>query len=207
MYMKRNLTLAFILIGLMMASATYRATRPDAGLLKFRVQDGVAYGYGVTKSRSLSDFKRFIDDNPQVHTLVLMKMPGTQDGETNTKIARLIRQRGLNTHLRTNSVIASGAVDLFIAGQNRTMACGALIGVHSWSIGNSDGLVQGKRFHPGNLGGDRYQASHEKFLKDMGVDPAFYVFTREAALPEDIYYLSPDEIEQYGLLTEPNNCN
>lgn len=190
-----------VMIGVLASLAIGQAMKPDAGLLKFKVQDDVAYGYGTTTTRSYADFKRFLKDNPQVRTLVLKKMPGTRDSVTNTKIARLIRQNGLNTRLEGSSFIASGAVDLFIAGQERTMECGAIIGVHSWSYNNEGALIQGPTYHPKNLGVDRHQKYHEAFLSDMGVDPAFYVFTREAALPEDLYILKSEEIKQFGLLT------
>ncbi|MBC6403616.1 MAG: hypothetical protein GDA35_08350 [Hyphomonadaceae bacterium] len=205
--MKRNLYLVGVLMVLMLGLATYKSTRPDADILKFRVLGGYAYGYGVTKSRSLSDFRHFINANPDVHTLVLVNMPGTQDLVTNTKIARLIRSKGLDTHLPDRGRIASGAVDLFIAGTKRTMDCGAQIGVHSWRLGGSpNSLVKNDGFHPQNMGTDRYRRAQEIFLYDMGVDPDFYVFTREAAPPEDIYYLTPEEIERFGLLTEPADC-
>lgn len=198
--------LLIILMGIIAAVAIPKAMKPDAGLLKFKVRGDVAYGYGSTNSRSFTDFKKFLRDNPQVRTLVLSKMPGTQDGVTNLKIARLIRKEGLNTRLDSDSWIASGAVDLFIAGTERTMECGALIDVHSWSINTRGAMVRGPTYHPGNLGQDQYRKSHEDFLSDMGVDPAFYVFTRESALPEDIYYLKPAEIERFGLLTQPVDC-
>ena len=147
--------------------------RPEAGLMRFDVAGETAYGYGTTTSRSLSDFKKFLRENPQVETLILKKMPGTKDSVTNTKIARLIRKNGLATRLEGNSFIASGAVDLFIAGNTRTMECGALIGVHSWSVHTEKNWVRGESFHPGNMGTDRYQKFHEDYLSDMGVDPAF----------------------------------
>ncbi|MGJ8561912.1 MAG: hypothetical protein ACSHXY_00045 [Alphaproteobacteria bacterium] len=200
-YFKTQKVVIILLIGIVAAFAISGAMKPDAGLLKFKVRGETAYGYGTTTTRSLSDFKGFLRDNPQVTTLVLKKMPGTQDSVTNTKIARLIRANGLKTRLEGNSYIASGAVDLFIAGAERTMECGALIGVHSWSMGTDGALIKGPRYHPKNLGVDRFQKFHEDFLSDMGVDPAFYVFTRESALPEDLYVLSAADIEKYGLLT------
>ena len=79
------------------------------------------------------------------------------------------------------------------------MECGARIGVHSWKseLGYS----------PRDVGWDEHQKRHESFLRDMGVDPSFYVFTREAAPPESLHVLSYDEIERFDLLTEPANCS
>lgn len=193
----------FLLVGLLIAFgaaiAVNGAMQPDVGLLKFKAKGGYAYGFGGTDDRSVSMVKKFLNEHPEVHTLVLKKMPGTKNVTMNMRIAREIRKRGLNTHLENDSFIASGAVDLFLAGNERTMECRALIGVHSWS--------SGKFYYPAKIGHDPEQKKHEKFLKEMGIDPAFYAFTRDAALPSDMYYLSHEEIERFGLLTQAPKCN
>lgn len=197
--MKKRLLLAGTLIALGAAVAIHGALQPDVGLLKFRAKGGYAYGFGDTDDRSVGMVRKFLNDHPEVHTLVLKKMPGTMDVDMNMRIAREIRKRGLNTHLDTDSFIASGAVDLFLAGNRRTMDCRALIGVHSWS--------SGRFYYPARIGHDPEQKKHEKFLVEMGIDPGFYAFSRDAALPSDMYYLKPAEIERYGLLTEPPKCD
>lgn len=197
--MKTQQIIAGVLVAIVLAVATYGATRPDAGLLKFQIKDSVAYGYGGTSSRSYGAVKDMMREHPEVETIVLKKMPGTKDGHTNLGIARDIRKRGLSTHLDKNSFIASGAVDLFLAGAKRTMECGALIGVHSWSYGG--------KMYPANMGSDPEQKQHERFLSDMGINPDFYVFTREAALPHEMYYLSVDDINRFELLSEPLDCD
>jgi hypothetical protein len=206
--MKRQLIIgiAFALVAVIIGVESYKATRPSAGQLKFKVRDNIAYGYGTTNSRSGGVIKTLVRDHPQVDTLVFKSMPGTQDAFTNLRIARHIRAAGLKTHLESGSYIASGAVDLFLGGAERTMECGALIGVHTHYFLAEGGLVRGKSFHPGNTGYDSMKVHSEKFLKDMGIDPAFYLFAREAALPEELYYLTPEDIETYNILTEPLDC-
>jgi len=186
------------LIAIMAIVAVYNAAQPDAGLLKFRAKGNTAYGNGDTNGMSVAMVRRFLDENPQVDTLVMGKMPGTKNADMNIRIAREIRKRGLKTHLPKNGFIASGAVDLFLAGTQRTMDCGGMIGVHSWGLtGDRTG-----RISPKTIGVDRRQKFHEKFLRDMGIDPAFYVFTREAAEPNDLHFMSAEEISRFGLLTE-----
>ena len=195
---KQQITTA-ILLAIMAITAIYQATRPDSGLLKFIRFGDTAYGHGGTNSMSVAQVARFLDDNPDLETLVLGYMPGTSDADMNLRIARDIRRRGMHTHLTKRSYIASGAVDLFLAGTKRTMECGARIGVHSWS--SYDGT-----YYPAVIGRDPRQKTHEKFLSEMGIDQAFYVFTREAAPPQDIYLLKPADIERFGLLTQASNC-
>ena len=186
------------LLGIMVFLAFYLAEKSD-GTINFKVRGDTAYVNGGTNSTSYRKVKTFLEENPEVRHFVLRRMPGTEDSLTNLRIARLIRKRGITTHLENRSRIASGAVDLFIAGKRRTMECGAMIGVHSWSF---DGEVG-----PKDIGVDYNQSVHEDFLYDMGVDPDFYVFTREAAPPQDLYILNYEEIEEFGLLTQSANCS
>ncbi len=170
---------------------------PDT--LSFDIKGDTAYVNGGTNSVSYKTMKTFLNDNPDVQHFVLQNMPGTKDSRTNLDVARLIRKRGITTHLESRSYIASGAVDLFLAGAKRTMECGAMIGVHSWSFDGDIG--------PNDIGRDDQKWAHEKFLTDMGIDPSFYVFTRAAAAPDEIHIMRYPEIERYGLLTEPANCS
>lgn len=178
--------------------AVSQLTKPNPADLRFRVMGDVAYVFGGTDTNSVTKFSNFVAKNPGVKTLVLKYMPGTSDADMNLRIARRIRAAGLNTHLHEDSYIASGAVDWFLAGVERTMECGARIGVHSWSMGGE--------FSPKSLGRDRRQRYHETFLRDMGINTDFYVFTREAAPPESIHIMSVDEIKRFELLTQSLNC-
>jgi len=187
-----------LLLGFALIYAIIQAAEPDPSRLHFKVEGDRAYGYGTSDKWSYGYVGRFMRKNPEVKTLVLKRMPGTVDGDDNMRIARKIRKKGLHTHLEADSFIASGAVDLFLAGSRRTMECGARIGVHSWTFG--------KVFHPEEMGVDIRQQTHEKFLKDMGIDPKFYAFTRDAALPDQIHILTVDEINRFGLVSEPLSC-
>lgn len=201
--MKTQQIITAVLLAFGAAVAIGRAMQPDLGLLEFTVKDGRAYGNGYTDDRSVGIVKELVKEHPEVDTIVLKRMSGTRDSARNILIARDIRKNRLKTHLEKNSVIASGAVDLFLAGETRTMECGALIGVHSWSI---TGRMDHIRISPKDMGYDRSQKYHEKFLSDMGIDPAFYAFTRAAAEPEDMHYMSVEEINRFGLTTEPLEC-
>lgn len=196
--MRTQQIIAAGLVAIMLIVAAHRALQPEAGLLKFRAVENMAYGNGNTNGMSVSMVRQFLNDNPQVDTLVMGKMPGTEDADMNIRIAREIRKRGLKTHLPRNGFIASGAVDLFLAGTERTMECGGMIGVHSWGLTGD----RTQTISPKTLGVDRRQKYHENFLNDMGIDPAFYVFTREAAEPSQLHFMTEEEIEKYGLLTE-----
>ena len=196
--------IAGLVILVVLALGTHRAMQPNLGLLKFRAEGNIAYGHGTTDDRSVPMMNKFFKEYPEVDTLVFGKMGGTSDADMNLRIAYEIRRRGLKTVLTDRSYIASGAVDLFLAGVERTATCKSMIGVHSWSYASGRGA---EMISPKDTGGkDRRQKIQEKFLTDMGIDPAFYVFTRDASEPEDVYILRPDDIARFGLLTEPLKC-
>lgn len=173
-------------------------TEPIEHDVRFEVQGTQAYVYGTTDSNSHNLVKDFVRENPDVDTLILQAMPGTLDMDTNRRVVMDIRAAGLATHVPADGRIASGAVDWFIAGSPRTIECGAMIGVHSW--GSKTGERGDKTFYDGQLRTQRY------FLSRMSVDPDFYEFTRSAAGPDDIYWLSVDEMLRYRLISQDPGC-
>ena len=196
--MKKQQIIAAICFGIVLIMAISTRLQPQDGLLAFEVEGSFAFGNGVTKTDSAGVVRKLMRNHPDVTTLVFQYMPGTQNADANLKIAHDIRRNGLAVHLQSDSRIASGAVDLFLAGESRTMDCGAKIGVHSWAISGH----KGGNFNPKSMGRDSRQRIQERFLRTMGIDPAFYAFTRDAAGPDEIYILKPADIARFGILTE-----
>ena len=170
--------------------------RPSAGDGRFRieVEDQIAYAWGSTDTESFGDVARVLQANPQIETLILRDVPGTLDMRTNSLIARMIRERGIATRLEHDSFIASGGVHLFMGGVERTLECGAKIGVHSWK--GSDGST------PRSLGFDPAEGYMVEFHADMGVDTGFYQFSRDRSPHEALYYVSAEQAERFALSTE-----
>jgi len=173
-------------------------TKPIEHDVTFKVQGDTAYVFGTTDSNSHNLVKNFVRENPQVDTLILQAMPGTIDMNTNRRVVMDIRAAGLATHVPGDGRIASGAADWFIAGRPRTIECGAMIGVHSW--GSKTGERGDKSFY------DAQRGTQRAFLSKMGVDPDFYEFTRSAAGPDDIHWLSVEEMLRYRLISEDPGC-
>lgn len=172
--------------------------KPNPDLLRFEVEGTRAYGYGFSDGRSQDVVKKLVRQHPDVKTLVFVSMPGTQDLTSNYHLARSIRRAGLNTELRADSRIASGAVDLFLAGSQRTVACGAMIGVHAWGMGGFDAQ---------DAWWDNHRTASRDFLSDMGIDPDFYDFRTAAAGTESIHWLTSEEVNRWSVASEPIRCN
>jgi len=162
---------------------------------EFKADGDVLYMNGEINSKTLVQFETVFANNPGLTTIVECEVPGSLDDDTMIPLSYRVRELGLNTHLTSSSLIASGGVDFFLAGVNRTMAPGAQVGVHSWSDGTRDAID-----YP------RDAPEHEAnraYIEQMLGDDAFYWFTIEAAPADDIYWMTEAEITKFGVLTMP----
>ncbi|SBS25650.1 hypothetical protein MAQ5080_00322 [Marinomonas aquimarina] len=158
------------------------------------VEDDVAYLSGLLNSRLPQQLKRALSEHPNVTDLVLVDVSGSSDQLATMEAARMIRHLGLNTHIAQTGYVLSGGVDLFLGGVERTIGAGAGVGVHSWRDTQNWGDAI-------NLA-DPVHASYVNFYLEMGVPERFYWFTLDAAPAERIYFLSPEEIYDYRLVTD-----
>ncbi len=161
----------------------------------FRVEGDKLYMSGLINSKTQAEFEEVYAANPGITTLVEEVVEGSVDDDAMIKLAYRLRELGINTHLLADSEIYSGGVDLFLAGVERTMESGAVVGVHSWS----DQFKEATDY-------PRDAPEHEqnrKYIEDMLGDDSFYWFTIEAAPADEIYEMNNTEIVTYGLLTQP----
>lgn len=171
------------------------AAANSAELTEYEVVGDRLFVNGTINSKSLNQFNTIYAENPQITTLVEQEIDGSVDDDTMIALAYRIRELGLNTHLEVDSEIYSGGVDLFLAGVERTMERGAVVGVHSWSDGERDAAD-----YP------RSSPEHEqnrRYIEDMLGADDFYWFTIYAAPADGMYKMTNNEIIQYGLLTQP----
>ena len=153
------------------------------------------YIMDLLNSKTFGQMQEAVNANPQVDTLVFSAMPGSIDDEVIFEMGRWLRSKRLNTHLTAKSVIASGAVDLYLSGAERTMEEGAMIGVHSWSDGSKEAAD-----YPRD---SKEHALNKDYIVDMNVPEDFYWFTIYEAPADSIHWMSTHEINTYGLLTSP----
>lgn len=140
--------------------------------------------------------------NNTVTEVVLQNVPGSSDDEANLKAARMLRSRGtINTRVDENGLIASGGVDFFIAGIQRTVGKNARVAVHSWADGNGN---QGITLYNSNPNSTEHQR-YIQYYQDMGFTPVnakdFYVYTLKAAPAEGTHCMNATELKQYQIVT------
>lgn len=99
----------------------------------FRVIDDARAELVATTDRgSPAAFDAMLRDYPGIAQIDLVEAPGTRDDIANLALARKIRAAGIATHVPDGGSVRSGAVELFLAGETRTMDKGAEFAVHSW---------------------------------------------------------------------------
>ncbi len=104
----------------------------------------------------------------------------------------------MSIHLMNNGEIASGGVDFFTAGVQRTKGTNTRIGVHAWAGENETAT----NFPVGHANHLPYIAFYVAvgFSQQQAED--FYYFTINAAAADAIHWMTDTEIAQYGLLTQ-----
>ena len=100
----------------------------------FRVLDAThAALVDVTDTASPRQFAALLRDWPDIATLSMVDCPGTEDDRANLRVGAMIRDAGIATEVPDGGFVASGAVELFLAGVRRSAAPSAEFAVHSWA--------------------------------------------------------------------------
>lgn len=185
--------LTFSLVGC--AASSNREGIELSGELSVEVTDDVAYLSGVLDSDLVDRLSDLIMENPNVTDLVLVDIRGSLDQQATMEGARLIRRFGLNTQIASTGFVLSGGVDLFLGGVERVIGAGAGVGVHAWSDGTK---IKAANLDPM----DPVHAAYVNFYLEMGVPERFYWFSLEAAPEDRVYFLSPEEMYDYQLVTQ-----
>lgn len=149
---------------------------------------------GVIDSNIATTLEAALATHPDIHLIVLQNVEGSIDDEANLEAARIVRQYDLDTHVPADGMIASGGTDFFLAGVERTIEAGALIGVHAWGGDDIADAAALPDSHP----------EHQPYLRyyqDMGIPQSFYWYTLDAAPSEDIHWMTQAEIHRYQLTT------
>ena len=157
------------------AAAPAPLPRGTASYGPFRVLDGTrAALVGPTDERSPAAFLAMLAAHPGIAMLELVECPGTEDDRANLRLGRLIRARGLSTHVPEGGSVRSGAVELFLAGLHRRADPGAEFAVHAWA--DEDGREATD--YPATAPENR---AYLEYYREMGMTPAeasaFYAMT------------------------------
>lgn len=147
----------------------------EAAYGPFRVIDETrAALVDVTGARSPAQFRAMLRDHPGIAVIEMIECPGTEDDLANLEVGRMIRERGIVTHVPDGGSVRSGGVELFLAGARRIADPGSEFAVHSWI--DEDGR------EPGDYAASAPEnRRYLEYYRQMGMSPieaeAFYTMT------------------------------
>ncbi len=153
---------------------------------------------GVINSSALIEFKKIAKQYPTIKMLEIVNCDGSINDDVNLELAAYIHNQGFDIHLLDNGLIASGGTDLFLAGKKRTIGEKTRIGVHSWA-GRTEKATDFPKDH-------KYHKPYIAYYKSVGFTQQeaedFYFFTINAAGPEDVHFMTSEELKKYKFLTQ-----
>lgn len=184
-----NLRFSYLLAALSLLAACSDPYTP----VSFAAEGDQIVASGTIDHTTLAAFEEITEENPEIRTLVLQNIEGSVDDDANVVFSRVVRDAGFDTVVPSDGLVASGGTDLFLAGHQRVLEPGACVGVHSWGGG---GYVAAE------LPEDH--SEHHRYLDyfaDIGVDPAFYWFTLDAASEDEMHWMTAAEANRFDMTT------
>lgn len=163
----------------------------------FAVLDGTrAALVAETDSYSPADFQKMLRAYPGIRVLEMADCPGTVDDYANLRLGRMIRARGMATHVPDHGSVRSGAVELFLAGVSRSAAPDAAFVVHSWIDENGR--------EPDDFSADAsVNKAYVNYYREMGLTgtnaAAFYALTNSVP-NNDVLMLGTADLAKYAAL-------
>lgn len=201
---KRMLTLVAVLCTAILMSCSNndddlnQTAERQFGIFRVLSDDVTLEMNGTINSASLTNFNRLAAAFPSVNKINIKNCDGSSDDDVNLQLSAKVHQKGMNIHLMDNGEIASGGVDFFIAGRQRTKGSNTRIGVHSWS-GDGSVATDFPVGHANHLPYINYYVS-VGFTQQQA--ESFYYFTINAAPAATVHWMTDAEIAQYHLITQ-----
>ena len=159
-------------------------------------KDGVLSVSGTIHAGSFELFVEETDKIKDYIEMVILNSPGGSV-EDALAISKRIRENEWSTKVEKGALCASSCPIVFSGGVKREAEEGAAIGLHQiYSTGddprNNDEAISGTQ---------SLTAEITRHLEKMGVDPAVWFYALETP-PQNLYYLRPEELVKYKLVTE-----
>lgn len=151
----------------------------------FRVLDDTrAALVDVTDARTPGAFQSMLLNHPGIAVIDMIDCPGTEDDRANLQLGRMIRARGIATHVPDGGSVRSGAVELFLAGARRLIDDGAEFAVHAWI--DEDGR-QADDYALNAPENRKYLAYYREMGMSEGQARAFYAMTNSAPFEQALW--------------------
>lgn len=187
-----------LIITLLFSGCNVQINSPrKAGIFTVLTGDTILQMDGVINKSSLNNFNQLFLKYPDLKAINIINCDGSSDDNTNLLLSYKVHELEFDIFLEENGLIASGGVDFFLAGKNRTSGYNTLIGVHSWS-----GLFKEATDFP--VGHENHQPYIDYYVS-IGFSQQeaedFYYYTINSASAKSIHWMTNEEIEKYNIIT------
>jgi hypothetical protein len=175
-----------------------READPGAASMNFDlVAGGRLMAKGAIDAGAAERFAAEIAKRGSYVTTVVLNSPGGSL-EDALAMGRLIRAKGFATEVEPNASCASSCPLVFAGGVERRAGVKARIGVHQAFAAGPSAATTGSA--GGMESAQRVSARCQKYLQEMGVDPALWIHAMETP-PARMYFLSSAELTTLRLVT------
>lgn len=157
--------------------------------------DGALAATGSIDAGAAQRLAAVLDAHGGAITTLFLDSPGGALDEA-LAMSRLVRERGLRTHVASGAVCASSCPLVMAGGTQRAAHEGAAIGLHQFYAADR-GVEAARAMSDAQL----TAALIARHLAAMGVDPALWLHALDTP-PQSLYQLSLDEMRHYRLVTE-----
>lgn len=201
-----RLIFSFLIVSSLLISCSDDSASPQTpnsnrqfGIFKVLDDNTTIEMNGTIGSSALNDFNTLEAVFPNITKINIKNCDGSSDDIVNLQLSEKVHQKGINIYLMNNGEIASGGVDFFLAGIQRTKGTNTRIGVHAWAAGENITATDFPVGHANHLPYINYYVS-VGFTQQQA--EAFYYFTINAAPASSIHWMTAAEITQYNIVTQ-----
>lgn len=164
--------------------------------IRFELQPGgVMLAKGAIDPGSATRFAAEIEARGEYVKVVQLDSPGGSVSDA-LAMSKLIRERQLNTVVEKGALCASSCPLLLAGGVERTVAEGAVVGVHQIFNGTREKLSPEMAMSEAQ----RTTATITRHLDAMGIKPGLWQRAMDTP-PDRLAYLSVKEMREFGLTT------
>ncbi|MCQ8783930.1 COG3904 family protein [Mangrovibrevibacter kandeliae] len=161
--------------------------------------DGQLSAIGQIAVGTAAQFRAVLDEAGDRVRTVVLHSPGGSVSDA-IEMARLIRERKLNTAVPADGYCASACPLLLAGGVERRVGDHAWVGVHQ--VYAPDGQEVARTVDPSRSISDIQStlAECQQLLLDMGVLPALWIKAMQTP-PDELYVLTGPELQEYAVVT------
>lgn len=157
---------------------------------------GILSAEGSIEPGAAARFASEIEARGEYVKTVLLNSPGGAVGDA-LAMSKLIREKKLGTKVASGALCASSCPIVMAGGTSREAEKGAVIGVHQIFNGSTEKLSPEQAMSEAQ----RTTADVSRHLEEMGIKSGLWLHALETP-PDRLYYLTPEEIKAFALVTE-----